>query len=302
MKDKKMYDVIIIGGSFAGLSAALSLGRSLRNTLIIDSGKPCNRYAEHSQNFLTHDGVSPAEILKTAKKQLAIYETVEITDDFALSGLRFEGHFEIKTDKGKIYSSKCLIFASGIKDLLPVIEGFSDCWGKSVVHCPYCHGYELKNKKTGILANGERAFQFAQLAWNLTKDLTIYTQGLANFSKAQIKALEKNNIPIVEKEITALKHSSGQLEALEFVDGSKVDLNVLYTFVPFEQNSKIPQFLGCEVKEDGYLKVDNFFGTNVSGIYACGDCISPMRSVANAVFNGNFVGAVVNKELAAEEF
>src|SRR5690606_1025740 len=137
-------EVIILGGSYAGLSAAMALGRSLiRNVLIIDNGLPCNRQTPQSHNFLTQDGQSPSVIREFAKAQVLAYPTVQWLDDTAVKGEKVQDGFLINTASGQSVMTKKLIVATGIKDMLPDIKGFADCWGISVVHCPYCHGYEF---------------------------------------------------------------------------------------------------------------------------------------------------------------
>lgn len=145
--DKNEFEVIIIGGSYSGLSAAMALGRSLRKTLIIDSGKPCNRQTPHSHNFLTQDGSTPQEISTIAKQQVLNYDTIRFYEGLAISGKKIAEGYEVTTSNQDVFRAKKLVFALGIKDLMPNIKGFSECWGISVVHCPYCHGYEIRNKK-----------------------------------------------------------------------------------------------------------------------------------------------------------
>src|SRR5687767_10565291 len=137
MTDKKNFDVIIIGGSYAGLSAAMALGRALRNVLIIDSGKPCNRQTPHSHNFITQDGKTPAEIATLAKQQVEKYDTVTFFSGLATDGAKTENGFQIQTGSGETFRAKKLIFATGVKDVMPTIEGYAECWGISVLHCPY---------------------------------------------------------------------------------------------------------------------------------------------------------------------
>ena len=161
METSIQNDVIIIGGSYSGLSAAMSLGRSLRNVLLIDGGQPCNAQTPYSHNFITQDGVPPAVIAGKARRQVLDYGTVEFISDFAVSGRKFPAGFSVTTRTGRTYEAKKLILATGIKDNLPDIKGFSECWGISVIHCPYCHGYEFRGKKTAILADGEKAFHLA---------------------------------------------------------------------------------------------------------------------------------------------
>src|SRR5690554_2710881 len=302
MKDNKEFDVIIIGGSYAGLSAAMALGRSMRNVLIIDSGKPCNRYTPHSHNFITHDGAVPGEIAAKAKEQVLKYDTVKFHQDIAVGGTKTENGYEIITQNGTVFTAKKLVFATGIKDLMPNIKGFAECWGISVIHCPYRHGYEVKGKKTAVLANGERAFHVAALVNNLTYKITIITQGKSDFKEEQLIKLQKNRIRIIEKEVAEIKHQNGEVKALIFKDGTKENVSAVYAAIPFEQHCKIPLDLGCEITEMGHIKVDLFQKTTIPGMYACGDNSSPMRSVANAVATGNLAAAMVNNEITAEQF
>ena len=302
MTDNKNFDVIIIGGSYAGLSAAMTLGRSLKNVLIIDSGKPCNRYTPHSHNFITHDGAVPGEITTKAKEQVLKYDTVKFHNDLAVGGKKTENGFEIITESNTSFLAKKLVFATGVKDIFPNIKDFEQCWGKSVIHCPYCHGYEFKGEKTAIIANGDRAFHVASLVNNLTNKITIITTGKADFKEEQYAKLKNHQINIIEKEVKEIKHQNGNISALIFEDGTKENFDAAYAAISFEQHSKISLDLGCETTEMGHLKVDMFQKTTIPGIYACGDNSSPMRSVANAVSTGNLAGAMVNNELTMEQF
>lgn len=212
MTDRKQFDVIIIGGSYAGLATAMALGRALRSVLIIDNGKPCNRQTPYSHNFLTQDGKTPKEISILAKQQVLAYNTIAFFDGFATRGLKTNNGFEIQTESGDKFTAAKLVFATGIKDVMPGIVGFSECWGVSVLHCPYCHGYEVKNEITGILGNGEYGFEFSKLISNWTKDLTLFTNGASTLTDEQKAELEKHSIKIVEKEIKELEHINGHLK------------------------------------------------------------------------------------------
>lgn len=316
MAGNKTFDTIIIGGSYAGLSAAMSLGRSLRSTLVIDSGSPCNRQTPHSHNFLTQDGASPQEISTLARRQVEQYSTVQLYDGFAISAKKTAAGFEVRTKGGtkdsgagtedprpiSNFSGKKLILATGIKDDLPEIKGLADCWGISVVHCPYCHGYEFRNIKTGIMANGDKAFHLATLVNNLTNDITMLTSGKADFKAEQLAKLDEHKIKIVDTKISEIVHQNGHLESVVFDGGTHMRFGAVYATVPFSQHTEIPAQLGCELTEHGHIKIDGHQKTNVDGVYACGDNSSPMRSVANAVYTGNLTGALVNKELTDERF
>lgn len=302
MKDNKHFDVIIIGGSYAGLSAAMALGRSLRNVLVIDSGKPCNSQTPHSHNFLTQDGKTPKEIASVAKQQVEEYKTVKFYDGFATNGSKNESGFEISTQAGDSFTSKKVIFATGVKDLMPDLEGFAACWGISVIHCPYCHGYEYSHQQTGILANGEMAYELGKLISNWTKDLTIFTNGESTLTEEQVAKLTEHGIKIIEQQIVRLKHTNGHLENIVFRDGTKISVNAMYARPAFEQHCKLPVELGCELTEMNHIKVDLFQKTNIQGLFACGDATSMMRSVANSVATGAMAGAMANRELIEEAF
>lgn len=302
MTDAKEFEVIIIGGSYAGLSAGMTLGRSLRDVLIIDSGLPCNRQTPHSHNFITHDGEKPKQIADRAKEQVLKYSSVTILNSFATSSEKTPSGFLVSTEKGESFLGRKLVFATGIKDLMPEIKGFSECWGISVIHCPYCHGYEFRTKQTGILANGQSAFHIASLVNNLTDNITILTSGNADFTDEQKNKLNHHRIQIIEKPIVEIEHRNGQIVNVVFDDGSKVPFDAVYASVPFVQHSDIPAQLACELTEAGHIKVDVFQRTTVEGVYACGDNSSPMRSVANAVGSGNLTGAALNKALTEEQF
>ncbi len=298
----KNFDVIIIGGSYSGLSAAMALGRSLRNVLIIDHGKPCNRQTPHSHNFVTHDGKTPGEIAKLAKEDVEKYETVRFYNGSVVKTAKTTEGFEIEVSAGEKFHAKKLILASGVKDIMPDIPGFAECWGISVIHCPYCHGYEVKNQITGILSNGEMAYEFSKLIFNLAKNLTLFTNGKAALSKEQIEKLNQNKIILNEDEIKEIKHERGSIQKIVFKNGKEIPLQALYAKIPFEQNIQVSADLGCELTDNGFIKVDMMQKTNIPGVFACGDNVTMMRSVANAVAQGNFAGAVVNKELCDEEF
>jgi thioredoxin reductase len=295
------FDVIIIGGSYAGLSAGMALGRSLRNVLIIDSGKPCNRQTPHSHNFITQDGKTPKEISGLAKEQVAKYETVSFFNGIVAKTSRNTADFNVETESGEKFTAKKIILATGVKDIMPDIEGFSECWGISVIHCPYCHGYEVKGKKTGILSNGDLAFEFSKLVFNLSKDLTLFTNGEFTLSEDQSRKFNQNKIVIEEKEIQKIVHHNGQIEKVVFKNGDEKKLEALYAKIPFEQNINTED-LQLELTEHGFIKIDHFHKTNVDGVFACGDNTTMMRAVASAVAQGNFTGAIVNKELSEEGF
>ena len=302
MLNNKNFDVIIIGGSYSGLAAALALGRALRSVLIIDSGQPCNKSTPRSHNFLTQDGKTPGEIASIARDQLRTYHNIHFFDGAAADAVTTKSGFNVTITTGERFSATKLIFATGIKDVMLPIKGFAECWGISVLHCPYCHGYEVRHQPTGILGNGDYAYEFSALINNWTQDLTLFTNGPSTLTTQQSARLRARSIRTVENEIAELEHLNGHLQRIMFKDGTTSAVNAIYARAPFHQHSVIPERLGCELSEEGYIQVDHIQKTSISGVFACGDNTGPMRTVANAVATGTTAGMMANKELILEEF
>ena len=297
-----MFDVVIIGGSYAGLSAAMALGRALKQVLVIDDGQPCNRQTPYSHNFLTQDGTPPVVIASIARQQVQVYKTVQFMDGTAIKATTTIDGFSVQTTQGVVLNAHKLVIATGIHDLLPAIDGLQQCWGISVLHCPYCHGYEVRQETTGILANGEQAFELAKLIYNWTNDLAIFTNGPSTLMPEQLAKLSSRNIKVIEDNIAGLEHIDGYLQNIAFANGTKYGLKALYVRSPFKQHTDIPLQLGCALTEDGYIQVDALQATTVDGIFACGDNASRMRTVANTVATGTTAGIAASKAIIAAAF
>jgi len=302
MAHLQTYEVIIIGGSYAGLSAAMTLGRARRDVLIIDSGNPCNLQSPHSHNFLTHDGEQPCEITAVAKKQALQYPTVKFIEAKAVKAEKTDGFFRIETEARQSFEAQKLLFATGLTDVMPDIPGFAECWGISLLHCPYCHGYEVADQKTGILGNGDLAFEMAKMITQWTKDLTIFTDGKSVFSESERNQLKTHQIAIVETEIKNIEHDNGQIQNIIFKDGSKHPLTVLYAHPHTNQQCDFATVFGCRMNNHGCIDTDVFQKTNIPGIYAAGDCTSVGRAISVAVAAGTVAGMFINKELVGESF
>lgn len=300
LNSEQTLEVVIVGGSYAGLSAALALGRARRQVVVLDGSQPCNRQTPHSHNFLTQDGSTPAALAATARAQVLAYPTVQLREELAVAATGEDGDFTVTTASGGVLRARKLLFATGIRDSIPALPGFAECWGISAIHCPYCHGYEYRDQPTGILANGDLAAEMGPLIRNWTDKLTIFTDGPATLQPAQRERLATRGIALEETPVQQLRHQAGQLTHLALADGRALPLAALYARLPFAQHCPLPQALGCAHSEAGYLTVDGFQKTSVAGIYAAGDATTPMRAVAAAVAAGMLAGAMLNRELIFE--
>ncbi|MEZ0538133.1 NAD(P)/FAD-dependent oxidoreductase [Fibrella arboris] len=301
MDSEHAYDVLIIGGSNAGLSAAMLLGRSLRRVLVIDAGKPCNRQTPHSHGFLTRDGETPSTLSAIAREQVENYPTVQFLADTVVSAAQLPGGFAVATAGGASFSARKLLLATGVADIMPDLPGFADCWGISVLHCPYCHGYEVHSQPLGVLANGEPGYEMATLIQHWSRQLTLYTNGPSTLTSAQRQTLEQLSISIVEMPIAALEHDAGQLTALRFTNGTRAHPTAIFSRVPFHHHSDIAGQLGCIMTQNNLIQASEFGETNVPGVFAAGDVTSPFRQVAIAIANGSKAAAWINRELLTED-
>lgn len=296
MKEHFIFDAIIVGGSYAGLSAALALGRSLRKVLILDSGLPCNRQTPEAHNFLTHDGKKPPIIREEALRQVLAYPTVKLHPGKALQAEPTGDYFQVVTQKDEYFYAQKLLLATGLEDLMPAIPGFAPCWGVSILHCPYCHGYEVRGQQTAILAAGPSALHYARLLRNWTDDLIVLTNGTA-LPPEEAEQLAQLEIPVRETPMERIEEANGRLKTIHFQQGAPLNISVAYAHVPFRQHSELPVQLGCALSEQGFIQVDPFQRTTVPGVFAAGDNASPMRAIALAVSAGMTAGAVMNMEL-----
>lgn len=295
------YDVIIIGGSYAGLSAAMALGRSLRTVLLIDAGEPCNRQTPHSHNFLTQDGETPAMISAKAKEQVLAYPTVKFYEGRAIRAEKLAQGFAISTAEGHRFEARKLILAMGIKDIFPNIKGFAACWGISVLHCPYCHGYEVARQPLGVIANGDMAFEFVRMIYNWSTELTLFTNGLPTLNNEQAEYFKAKGIQIVTDEIAEIVHQDGILKHLLLKNGTKHQLKAVFGRGDLQQHSSLAAELGCEIDQQNLIVV-NGVQTTVPGVFAAGDCTTMFRTVSGAVANGNLAGISASKEMIAADF
>jgi thioredoxin reductase len=287
-----MDDVIIVGGSFAGLAAALNLGRARRKVTILDTGMPRNRYASHAHGLLGHDNKPPSEILAEARAQLAPYDTVRFVQARADSASGAADDFAVLTADGETLKARRLLLSYGIADQLPAIEGFAECWGKSVIHCPYCHGYEYAAQRWGLVYSTPMSLHAPMLYGDWTDQLTLFTDG-HDIPDIERGKLDKRGVRIVEGKVSSIAHKDGQLSSVLTADGTVTELDALFAHPRIKPSANLHEQLDLETVETPLgiaLKVDEKHLTSREGVYAAGDLVSPMQSLTIAIYTGAMAG------------
>lgn len=293
------YDAIVIGGSFAGLSAATYIARARRSVCIVDAGAPRNRFATHSHGLLAQDGSDPGAMLATARQQVAAYPTTTFIDGKAIRASGEIGAFSVGLESGDVVEGARLVLAYGISDELPDLPGLKERWGKSVIHCPYCHGFEFSDQRLGVLSISPMSVHQAMLIaeWGPT---TLYLNGEANPDDNALAELDKRGVAIEPRPIKALHGDGTALSAIEFADGRTAPVDALYLAVRSRPNSDIAQQLGCEMEEVPFgsiIRTDAQKNTTVPGVYAAGDIARGMQSATFASADGVMAGVAAHQSL-----
>lgn len=301
-KGVNMLDVVIIGGSSAGLSAAVVLGRSLRDVVVIDDQKPCNRFSHASHGFLTRDGTPPSELIQIAYDQLERYPTIARKTATTLQIEKNATGFEITSSDASKLQARIVLLATGLHDELPPLDGIEGLWGKSVFHCPYCDGYEVRGKAISVYGVDETALHQVLLLRNLTPNLTLCAADSWILSEAQRDRLARFGINVVEQPIATLESADSQIQAIRFSDGTALACDALFIRPKSTHRTTFAHDLGCKVNEHNVVQVDLRGRTSIAGVYAAGDLSSPMRSVAIAVAQGVAAGYGINADLIERDF
>ena len=295
------HEVIIIGGSYAGMAAGLQLARAKRRVLVIDAGERRNRFASTSHGFLTQDGVDPAEIAERARRQLLAYPTVEWLEGRAGTADGDLDDFTVHA-AGKAHRGRRLILAFGVSDQLPDVPGLKQRWGRNVFHCPYCHGYEIGDAPIGVLATGAISMHQAMMLpdWGRT---TFFTNGTFEPDADQLAALARRGVNVETQPVRALG-GSGDMVTVELADGRSVALGGLFTAPSTRVAAPLAGQLGCDF-DDGplgaYIRVDALQMTSRAGVFACGDAAAMAGSVALAVGDGTRAGVAAHRSLMFPE-
>lgn len=285
---KYSYDVAIIGGGPAGLSGALTLARGNRSVSVFDDNQPRNAPADHMMNFPSRDGTPPLEFRNLIKEDLKKYPKVEFNSERILEIKKNESGFILN----EVIQVKKILLAHGVKDILPQIPGMKELFGKSIFHCPYCHGYEYLNEPMGLIGGGEYADHMSVLLKGLTNDIVIFSDGVAMGEYPGIK--------VYTEKIEAFIHEGEKLKGVKLANGEVVLRSYLFYRPDQKLSSDIGIKIGCELTEMGHYKINEFGGTSIEGVWAAGDNMTPMQSVVMACAAGSKAGAMINFEILKE--
>lgn len=293
------HDVIIIGGSFAGLSAGLYLARARRSVCIVDTRSPRNRFAAHSHGLFGQDGNDPGTMLATARSQVAAYPTATFIDGKVVGATGAADGFSVTLATGDVLESARLVLAFGISDELPAIPGLAERWGKSVLHCPYCHGYEFSEQRLGVLYLFPRSVEQAMLIaeWGPT---TLYLNGADGPDATSLVRLRERGIQIEPAPVRALHGDGSRLSSIELADGRTSAVDALYLGPATRLNSDVAQQLGCELEDGTFgdvIRTDAIRMTTVPGVYAAGDIARASHNVTWACADGVTAGLAAHRSL-----
>ena len=301
------YDVLIIGAGSAGLSAALTLGRCLRRVLVADGGPPRNEHSPAVHGFLSRDGIRPAELLRLGQAQLQPYDSVEVVclhiDALTKEGrgFRASGH-GAADDAPRTLTARRVLLATGVSDVLPPLPGFRELWGRGVLHCPYCHGWEVRGQPLAVYGRGRVVTGLALLVSRWSRDVIVLTNGPGHLTPNARRRLRREKIEVREKPVARLIGTAGrELRCVEFEDGTMLERAALFLHAPQHQRTPLAAALGARLTGKGAVWVDARRQTSVPGLFAAGDTTPGIQQALLAAAGGNHAAIVINESLTREE-
>jgi thioredoxin reductase len=293
------YDVVVIGGGAAGLSAALVLSRARRNVLVVDSGTPRNAPAAHMHGFLSRDGVSPSELLAIGRDEVTGYGGTVLNGAVTQLVRDDTTGFRVLMADGQRFSARRLLVATGLRDELPDIPGLRDRWARDVLHCPYCHGHEVRDKKLGVLGGSPDAVRYAQIIRQWSSDVVFFPpERLAADESSQLVARE---IGVVEGTVKRVVIDDDKLSGVEMVDGRAVLRDALFVPPRFVPNNDLLVGLGCDIDDNGWVVTDGASQTTVPGVWVAGNVANPRAQVITAAGEGSAAAIAINADLVDED-
>jgi len=297
-----VFDVIIIGGGPAGLNAAIVLGRCQRKVILFDNGKQRNRSSGGLRNYLTRDNIPPLEFLKICYQELKKYGVIFQAAEIERAEKHGTGIFKVTDSQGISYYSKKLLVATGLRDNIPLLKGIEPLYGKSVFHCPYCDGWEVRDKNIGVYAKIRNGFELALSLQTWSKKVTLYTNGRKYLKPIEIEVLQRKKIRIITEKILRLDGKNGLIREIVLTSGIKNKCDALFFSNGYEQQCRIAESLGCDMNKSGIVITNRLQQSNIKGLYVAGDVSKDMHFVVVAAGEGAKAGVSINKELQKEEF
>ncbi|MEJ1095763.1 MULTISPECIES: NAD(P)/FAD-dependent oxidoreductase [unclassified Pseudoxanthomonas] len=295
------YDALVVGGSFAGLAAATYIARAKRRVLVVDGGQPRNHFSPAAHGFLGHDGLPPGEILATARGQVLAYPNATLRTGEVVAIQPNASGFDVRLNDGTAISSRKLVMATGLRDELPALPGLSERWGRTVLHCPYCHGYETGGSPLGVLATHPMSAHQANLVhdWG---SVTFFTNGAPLPDEETVAKLIARGVVFETAPIAALLGNAPALTGVVLADGRELPLNALFVAPVLHQCPLVTQLrLDMDESPTGpIVRTDERRMTSVPGIYAAGDIVRSGHSVSFAVADGVMAGISLHQALVAE--
>lgn len=296
------YDMLIVGASNAGLSAALMLGRARRRVLVLDGGPPRNALAFHTHSFFTRDGSAPQEMMRVGREQLRPYDVEIRAAEVLRAGLAATGGVVLTLAGGSKIAAPALVLATGVADELPAVSGLAELWGRGVYHCPYCHGWENRHSQVVVYGRGEAGYQQAVLLHQWSPRLTLCTDGPAGLTPTQRDYLTRLGVAVLETPVAALDGSAKCLRAVVLKDGHRQPVDALFLRPVQRQRSDLAAQLGCAFSPEGvFVQVTEAGLTSVPGVYAVGDMTGPFQQAILAAASGTRAAAALNYELIFRE-
>ncbi len=293
-----LWDVVIVGAGPAGLSAALILGRCRRSVLVCDTGRPRNAAAQALHGYLTRDGMPPLEFLDTARQELARYETVRLRQvEVTEAACRADSRFDVALGDGTVVRAHKLLLATGVVDNVPAVDGLRELYGRSVFHCPYCDGWEVRDQPLAIYGRGARGLGLALELTAWSSDLTLCTDGPAEIEPDDLARLARNGIAVREERIARLEGRDGILTHVVFENGERLPRRALFFTTGQVQRSDLSARLGCEINAKGTVRTGKYETTHLEGLYVAGDASRAVQWVIVAAAEGAEAAFAINTDL-----
>lgn len=296
----ELQDCIIVGGGPAGLNAAVVLGRCRRKVLLFDTATHRNRYSHGMHNYLTRDDILPADFLDLSHKEAKKYGVKTLNKKVVNTRKNGEGIFVAKTEDGEVYYAKKMLIATGLSDHVPRIPGFKELYGKSVHHCPYCDGWEVRDKALGVYARDKNGFELALALKGWSDDVTYYADGKNKLKPREVETLALNNIPVIAYPVERLEAEGDKLKAVLFKNGERHPCDAIFFVNGYEMQCNLAETFGCQMSKKGVVVTNRYQQTDIEGLYVAGDASKDMHFVVVAAAEGAKAGVLINKELQKE--